>query len=147
MESEQYIKERVNEKIDWYNANCIKNKFYYMSTKVVLTISAAIIPALTAYMDNNNIVIKIAIGVLSVLMAILANLNSIFRFKENWIQYRNIRELLQIEKQLYLAEAGKYKTSKDKDCLFVEVIEGLLKNENRQWLETINSGKESEGKN
>lgn len=146
MQLEQYLKERVNDQINWYNKNSGNNKFYYTTTKVVLTISAAIIPALTAYMDNNNIVIKIAIGVLSVLMAILANVNGIFRFKENWIQYRNMCELLQIEKQLYLAEAGKYKNNKEKDSLFVESIEGLLKSESRQWIETFNSGKETENK-
>ena len=96
---------------------------------------------------DNNIVIKISIGVLSVLMAILANINGIFRFKENWLQYRNTCELLQIEKQLYLAVAGKYKNSKDKDSLFVETIEGHLKNEKRQWQETFSSGKETENKN
>jgi hypothetical protein len=146
MQSEQYLKERVNDQITWYNKNSGTNKFYYMTTKVVLTVSAAIIPALTAYMDKDNIIIKIAIGVLSVLMAILANVNGIFRFKENWIQYRNMCELLQSEKQLYLAEAGKYKNNKEKESLFVESIEGLLKNEKRQWLETIKSGKETENK-
>lgn len=146
MQSEQYLKERVDYQITWYNKNSSNNKFYHMTTKVVLTVSAAIIPALTAYMDKDNIIIKIAIGVLSVLMAILANVNGIFRFKENWIQYRNICELLQCEKQLFLAEAGKYKNNKEKDSLFVESIEGLLKNENSQWWETIKSGKETENK-
>ncbi|MBW4362050.1 DUF4231 domain-containing protein [Flavobacterium taihuense] len=146
MQSEQYLKERVNDQITWYNKNSGNNKFYYMTTKVVLTISAAIIPALTAYMDKDNIIIKIAIGVLSVLMAILVNINGIFRFKENWIQYRYMSELLQSEKQLYIAEAGKYKNNTEKDSLFVESIEGLLKNENSQWLETIKSGKETENK-
>jgi hypothetical protein len=146
MQSEQYLKERVNDQITWYNKNSSNNKFYYMTTKVVLTVSAAIIPALTAYMDKDNIIIKVAIGVLSILMAILVNINGIFRFKENWIQYRNMCELLQIEKQLYIAEAGRYKNNKEKDSLFVESIEGLLKNENSQWLETIKSGKETENK-
>lgn len=146
MQIEEYIKERVDIQITWYNRSSTKNRIYYTTTKVVLTISAAIIPALTAYMDNNNVVIKISIGVLSVLMAILANLNGIFRFKENWIQYRNACELLQIEKQLYLAEVGKYKNSKDKDSLFVEYVERLITNENRQWQETFSSGKESENK-
>ena len=145
MQSDQYLKERVNDQIAWYNTNSSNNKFYYVTTKVVLTISAAIIPALTAYMDNNTAV-KISIGVLSVLMAILANINGIFRFKENWVQYRIICESLQIEKQLYLADAGKYKNSKDKDSLFVEIIEGLLQNGNRQWQETLNSIKETENK-
>ena len=147
MLAENYLKDRVDNQIEWYNKNSSKNKFYYTTTKVVLTISAAIIPALTAYMDNNNIVIQISIGFLSVLMAILANLNGIFRFKENWVLYRNMCELLQIEKQLYIADAGKYKTSKDKDARFVESIEGLLKNESLQWLSTLNSAKETEDKN
>lgn len=141
MEIQQYLSERVEPQIKWYNKNSISNKYYYITTRVTLTIIAAIIPALTAFLSDNPVV-KVIICILSVLTAILANVNGIFRFKDNWVQFRNMCELLLSEKYLYLSGTGKYKTSTDKDKLFVETVEEYLQNENKHWQDGLNTVKE-----
>ncbi len=141
MDINKYISECVDVQIKWYNKYAIRNKNYYIATKVLLTIIAAIIPALTAYIDTHTS-IKIVIGILSVLTAILANISGIFKFKDNWIQYRNMCEKLNSEKYLFLHESGKYKNSEEKNQLFIETIEQSLQSENKQWLENLDNTKE-----
>jgi hypothetical protein len=140
MQTIDYIKQRVESQIKWYNSNSSFNRYCYITTKVVLTIVAAIIPTLTAFVDNNTS-IKITIGVLSVLTGILANITGIFKFKENWVQYRNMCELLQSEKFLFISESGKYKDGATREKLYVETVEGYLQNENKKWADNVNSVK------
>ncbi len=145
METQEYLLQRVDNQINWYNSNSKFNRYCYITTKVILTVIAAIIPALTAYMDNSTFV-KITIGVLSVFTAILANVSGIFNFKDNWAQYRNMCELLLSEKFLYITGAGKYDKEDTKEKLFVDTIESYLQDENKKWAQKLNSVKNSEQK-
>ncbi|MGK4568595.1 DUF4231 domain-containing protein [Flavobacterium sp. 3HN19-14] len=106
MDIQQYITERVDGQTSWYSAKSRSNKTNYTRTKVALTIIAAVIPALTAYIGDE--VFKTLIAILSVAMAVLANISTIFNFKDNWTKYRNMSEILKSEKNIFLAGAGKY---------------------------------------
>jgi len=67
-------------------------------------------------------------------VAILASVLKIFKYQENWINYRTTCETL--KKELYFYDAGlnDYSSSKDKEAHFVERVESLISRENTLWL-------------
>ena len=65
---------------------------------------------------------------------VLASLLKIYRFQEQWIDYRNTAETLKKEKYLYDAKLSEYATADSADRLFVERIESLISRQNTLWV-------------
>lgn len=136
MEINQYISTRINEQITWFSKESKFNKYSYYTYKFILTASAATIPVLTTYLDVSGF--KAGIGVFSIITAFLANINSLFSFKDKWLIYRSASEYLKSERYLYEGNAGKYKDNPAKDSLLVDSIENYLSNINAQWKDAVN---------
>lgn len=136
MNIETYIQSRIDDQIQWFSKESKFNKYTYYTFKLILTASAAIIPALTSYLDSDGM--KILIGLFSVITAFLANINSLFNFKDKWLIYRSAAESLRSEKYSFQAGSGKYKGVEDKNTLLVDNIEGYLNRVNAQWKDTVN---------
>jgi len=69
----------------------------------------------------------------------------IFKFQENWINYRMTSETLKKEKHFYDTDLDDYDDSDDKEALFVERMEPLISRENYLWF-TTHRQKEEENK-
>lgn len=136
MNIETYIQTRIDEEIHWFARESKFNKYTYYTFKLILTASAAIIPALTSYLDTDGM--KVLIGLFSIITAFLANINSLFNFKDKWLIYRSAAETLRSEKYSYLANSGRYKGILDKNTLLVDTIEGFLNKVNAQWNDSVN---------
>lgn len=131
----EYKEKRVNDQIDWFIRESKFNRYAYYTTKVILTLSAAAMPALTNL--NEHSWPKLTIGIVSVMTVFLANINSIFNFKDKWLVYRSAAEFLKSELYQFEAKAGKYKDASSEN-LFVEAIEKCLNGINSQWKDVIN---------
>ncbi len=141
---QKYLTDRVEKMIRWYNVHGTRSKHYHMTSKVCLTITASLIPAHIAYIEDQEYV-KILIGLLSVITVILVNIDSIFRFRENWLHYQRLSGLLTSEKYMYLSESGPYSNNPDRFRLFVETIEKYMKEEGKQWVNETRLGKKHGG--
>ena len=103
-----------------------------MYLRTVEIIAALIIPFLAGYVDDGNAAKVVFIGSLSIIVAAIASILTLYKFQENWIEYRMVAESLKYEKFLFLANAGCYR----EDCSFaefVERIENILSKENAKW--------------
>lgn len=143
MDAEQYVKERLEGQIDWYDRKSQRNQKWFKFLRVTEIICAAVIPFI-AGMFGDIIYGQISIGILGVIIAISAGLSSLNKHQEIWLTYRTTCETLIHEKFLFLTACKPY----DCDCAFttfVERIEGLISKENSQW--SRNSRKKSDTKN
>jgi hypothetical protein len=80
--------------------------------------------------------IKIAIGALGVLVAVIASLLGLLHLQEHWIQYRATAESLKRRNFLFLTQTEPY----DKDDAFhllVQRVEALLSKENTDWAQSM----------
>jgi hypothetical protein len=147
MEQQKYINDRVEDQINWYEKKSALNKKLFLMLKVAETFLALLIPLLTGFIisGTNTDPIKITIGLLGVIIAAIANLITLFKYQENWIQYRTMAELLKHEKFLFLSKAGPYKET-NSFPLFVERIENYLNRENTQWSSYIKAKAENPSK-
>ena len=136
MNEDAYIENRLDRQIEWYSNKSATNKKLYISSRIIEIISAATIPFLSGMGDKISYSAWI-IGSLGLLIAIIASLNSLFKYQENWIEYRSTVEQLKHEKFLYLTSTQPY-DNKNKFSVLVKSVESLISKEHSKWLSTFN---------
>ncbi len=135
MNEQEYLSERLENQIEWYGNKSKHNQIWFKRLRFSEIISAALIPFLSGMGDKIPYGTWI-VGGLGVLIAVSAATSSLFKFHENWIQYRTTVEHLKHEKFYYLTGIKPYDTE-DKFSVLVERIEGLISKENSLWTQSI----------
>ena len=129
----QYIEERLNNQIQWYSQKSQHAQKMYKIFQVTEIIIAAAIPLLSGY-AKDCITIAIIVGILGAIIAIIETISKLFKWHENWIEYRTTCELLKYHKYLYLTQSSPYNPTEETiDNLFVKNIEDIISSENNQW--------------
>ena len=100
---------------------------------------AALIPFLAASGDKIPYG-SLFTGVLGIAIAVSTAASSLFKFHENWIEYRTTAEQLKHEKFLYLTSIKPYDDS-EKFSVLVQRVEGLISKENSSWAQLVKSQK------
>lgn len=145
MNEEEYIKNRLDDQIKWYDSKSIKNQKYYKMFQLILILSAAAIPLLSGYLgqEGASCYLPYIIGALGFLVAIITAILTLYKFQENWTAYRTTSESLQHEKFLYLTKTNPY-NGKNAFNLLVQRVEMLISQENSSWADIM---KKTEEKN
>lgn len=131
MKEDEYLNERLDQQLVWYSRKSQQNKKMFMSLRLIEIVSAALIPFI-AGMSDAVPYSQWIIGGLGVMIAIAAASTSLFKFQENWVEYRITAERLKHEKYTYIANASPY-LSEDKFNLLVNRIESVLSRQNYSW--------------
>ena len=135
MAPEEYIEQRLNDQIVWYDRKSSTNQRWFKRLRFAEIVAAATIPFLSGF-AGNSFSIKIAIGALGVVVAVIASLLGLLQLQERWIEYRATAESLRKEKFLFLTQTDPY----DKDDAFhllVQRVEALLSKENTDWAQSM----------
>ena len=147
MNEEEYLKNRLDDQIDWYDRKSSKNQKNYKLFQLILILSAAAIPLLSGYLGQEGTTkyLPYIIGVLGFLVAIITAILSLYKFQENWTAYRTTCESLRQEKYLYLTKTDPYK-GKSALNLLVQRVEMLISKENSSWAEIMKKSNEQNEK-
>ncbi|TMA13293.1 MAG: DUF4231 domain-containing protein [Deltaproteobacteria bacterium] len=132
---EEYIEQRLSDQISWYDRKSSTNQRWFKRLRFAEIVAAAIIPFLSGF-AGDSLPIKLAIGALGVLVAVIASLLGLLQLQEHWIEYRATAEALKTEKFLFLTQTEPY----DKDDAFhllVQRVEALLSKENAEWTQSM----------
>ena len=132
---EDYIEQRLNDQINWYGQKSSTNQLWFKRLRFAEIVAAAVIPFLAGF-AGESLSIKIAIGALGVVVAIIASLLALLRLQEHWINYRATAEALKTEKFLFLTQTLPY----DKENAFhllVQRVEALLSKESTEWTQSM----------
>ena len=78
-----------------------------------------------------------------VVVAVIAGLLSLYRFQENWTEYRASAEALRQERFLYLTRTAPY-AGDNAFTLLVGRVEDLLRSERSGWAEAMRAADEDE---
>lgn len=133
LDIKQYIEERLDDQIAWYSRKSRQAQKMYKIFQVTEIIIAAAIPLLSGY-ATDCITIAIIVGILGAIIAIIETISKLFKWHENWIEYRTTCELLKYHKYLYLTQSSPYNPTEETiDNLFVKNIEDIISSENNQW--------------
>jgi Protein of unknown function (DUF4231) len=132
---EEYIEQRLNDQIGWYDRKSATNQHWFKWLRFTEIVAAATIPFLSGF-AGHSLSIKIAIGALGVVVAVIASLLGLLHFQEHWISYRAMAEALKTEKFLFLTQTQPYE-KEDAFHLLVQRVEALLSKENTDWLQAM----------
>ncbi len=132
MNQEQYIDDRLDDQMNWYDKKSQFNQKWHKLLKIIEIISAASITFL-AGMSKDITYSEWYIGILGILIAVSSGASSLYKFQENWIQYRTTAETLKHEKFKFLTKAEPYRDDSNAFLILVDRIESLLSKENTQW--------------
>lgn len=141
-EFEIYIKDRYQDQIEWYSDKSSINKKYYYVFQWIIVIFSTIVPIFVSIKsfiiepdyENSYSSFEIITLTLTLIVAISTSSLKIFKFQENWINYRTISESLKKEKHYYDAEIYDYQDTEDKEAMFVLRVERLISMENDKWI-------------
>lgn len=144
LNEEKYLKERVEDQIDWYCSKSITNKNYNYVFKALILFISASIPVLTGVLDTTIVFNKVVIGSMGALITVITGIISIGKFQEKWTNYRTTSETLKHQKYLFVTQADPY-VKEDSFKSFVNTIESIISKENSDW-NTYITKKESKKK-
>lgn len=132
---------RLEDQIHYYSTSSRKNKLWFKGLKTVEIFIAAIIPFSAGFSAPVQIT-----GGLGMLIVVLEGLQGLNQYQHNWITYRATSEELKHEKYLWLAKAGPYAATSNRDTLLAERVESLISRENAKWVSSREqSNKEKTG--
>ena len=127
----EFIKDRYEKEIVWYDQKAVRNKKIYDLLQAVVIIFSGLTPVLILIDEPD---LRIFAVLTSVIIAISTSFIKTFKFHENWLNYRTTTETMRREYSLYNTDAGDYLDVDDKQRFFVERIESLISRENTKWL-------------
>jgi len=133
MNIDEYISQRVDTQICWYELQSRRHKWANSSLRIIELTASVSIPIVVAfvYVDITNRIITACLGAIIVVTSGIINL---FRFHESRIEYRKTAELLKNEKFLFITNSGCY-NAENSFSIFVEKIEFLIFKQNSNWVE------------
>lgn len=143
--TEKYLRDRVDNQINWYSTMSKWNQKMYKLIKTVEVTFAALIPFLVSFISSNAGYLKVIVGALGISISVISGILALYRFQENWIEFRKTAESLKREKFLYIAKVDIYSINNPYP-LFVQRVEGLIAKENTRWLHNMTT-KEKDSKN
>jgi len=141
--ADEYIEQRLNDQVGWYDHKSSENQRWFKRLRFAEIVAAAIIPFLSGF-AGGSLVIKIAIGALGVVVAVIASLLALLHLQEHWINYRATAEALKTEKFLFLTQTQPY-DKEDAFHLLVQRVEALLSKENTEWIQAMMKPPKGEG--
>lgn len=123
-----YLKERLNNQIEWYDKKSKTNKIWYLSLKTISYICMALTPFILAvgwpiYYSGGT----------SLVTLICESIMSLFNYKELWITYRQTTELLTKERVMFQTSTGIYRETEFPFADLVERCETIISKENINW--------------
>ena len=140
---EDYIKQRYNDQLDWYEEHATKSRVTYYILQFLIVLAGALIPLINVFpSDNNNLyTIKIISSILGSFIVIFTGVLQITKSNENWISYRSTAELMKSEYQRFKMGVGDYSEEKVSDkenrsLLFIERMETIIAEEGKKFINT-----------
>jgi hypothetical protein len=137
MNEQEYLETRVTDQISWYDKKSLWNKKMFIRLKVLETIFALMIPFLIGYITTERIELKLTVGFIGIVVAVVTNVVTLLKLQENWIEYRTVAESLKHEKFMFVTRSGPYTIPNDLSA-FVERFESLISQSNTKWASLVN---------
>jgi hypothetical protein len=137
MNEQDYIKNRLDQQIEWYSDKANSSKKLHLISKGIIIILSSLIPLIAGF-DFSQSSKNITLSILGFLISIIVGLSSLLKFQENWTEYRTTSETLKHEKMLFQTKTGPYDNTSNSFNALVTRIENLISKEHSAWSQYVN---------
>lgn len=128
-----YLKEAYNldGQLEWYDQKATNNKTWHMRLGIIIIISGAMTSVVQLWAPSPEGVhwSSWLTAILGAIVIIAKGIDSIWRFDENWTNYRQAAEGLKRERRLYVNATGPYTACADENArfhLFIKAVEEII---------------------
>jgi hypothetical protein len=146
MTEQDYLQSRVEDQVKWFSSKSGWNHKLYKRLRLLEVTLASLIPVIVV-LPIVDPVSKTLVAAAGAAIAVISGALSLWKFQENWVEYRATAESLKREKFLFATRAPPY-VGEDRFALFVGRVETLLGSESAKWIELSipkgNAGKAAE---
>lgn len=137
MTPDEYLAERLDDQIGWFDRKSQESQRWYKRLRAVEIVAASLIPLLAGWAGGSGMV-AVTMGLLGVVVAVVAAVLTLFQFERNWLEYRAACERLRRERILYRTGAAPFDRGQEAAFrLLVERVESILAQENQGWVEKM----------
>jgi hypothetical protein len=122
-----YPRERIDEQINWHSNRANWNKRRYYITEIITLVAGALIPVANVLNMVSEPLLRILSASLGALSVLALGVSKLFKFQENWLNYRALAEAMRREKELFLNGVGDYDVPTERrNKKLVERVETML---------------------
>lgn len=137
MDENTYLKERLQDQLAWFERKSSWNQKRYRFLRTMVLILSVSIPLMAGFVQEGGKYLQYGIAGAGLLIAIAEGLISIYKYHDNWVQYRASAEALKREQYLLMTGTGPYekKFQNDQERLqtLVGRVEQILGSDIEQW--------------
>jgi hypothetical protein len=141
MTEQEYLESRIEDQLKWYSAKASWNQKLYKRLRLLEIALASAIP-LIVVLPIVDVWSKALVAAAGATIAVLSGAISLWKFQENWVEYRATAENLKREKFLFVTRALPY-AADDRFPLLVGRVETLLGTESAKWMQLATTKSES----
>ncbi len=145
MTENEYIEERLEDQINWYDTKSGWNQKWFRRAQALQIVFAASIPVLVNYVTDTSDWVRIIVAILGASIAIVSGLAGLYKFQENWLEYRTTCESLRHERFLFLTKTDSYSVE-DPFPILVNNVEALISKEHTKWAQSMKPVEKGEKK-
>lgn len=143
MTPEEYLKDRVEDQIIWYDRKSGSNKMWFIILQITTLVVSASVPVFAIF--SSDMWARVTVAILGSATAITTGIVSLYQFREHWIEYRTTAESLKHEKYMYQTNSGPY-VGDGAFSVLVERVEALVSQENTAWQQRLKAQKKEDKK-
>ena len=139
---EEYVEERLNPEMSYYNKSATLSKQRYLQMRAITVVGGALVPVLV---NVDSQYIDLLTTAISLMVVLFVSLETVYRFREQWTNYRTAEQNLRNEYFLFTSKSGDYAGLDEPSAfaLFVNRIEQAIEAETASTLRVMTTLTES----
>ncbi|GAA2987567.1 uncharacterized protein DUF4231 [Streptomyces sp. KhCrAH-43] len=139
VDAQGYVEGRLAQYQKWYDRKAVKTKAMHLRMKTISVVGGALVPVLV---NLDLSFARLAATVLSLIVVGSVSLESVYRYREQWKNYRSTEQLLGHERIYFETRVGPYSGLSGKEAFttLVARVETAIANENSATLNVMTLG-------
>ncbi len=134
-----YLENRVSQYQTWYDRKAVKTKAMHLRMRTVSVVGGALVPV---FVNIGLPACRFVATVLSLVVVGSVSLESVYRYREQWKNYRSTEQLLGHERVYFETKVGPYEGLSADEAFrtLVSRVEKAIANENSATLNVMTLG-------
>ncbi|MDQ0991448.1 DUF4231 domain-containing protein [Streptomyces sp. V3I7] len=137
--AQDYVEGRLTQYQKWYDKKAVKTKAMHLRMRTISVVGGALVPVLV---NLDLSFAKLTATVLSLIVVGSVSLESVYRYREQWKNYRSTEQLLGHERIYFETKVGPYSGLSESEAFttLVARVESAIANENSATLNVMTLG-------
>ncbi|MEU3399135.1 DUF4231 domain-containing protein [Streptomyces filamentosus] len=139
MTAQKYVESRLAQYQEWYDVKATRMKAMHLRMRTVSVVGGSLVPV---FVNVDAPFARVTATVLSVVVVAAVSLESVYRYREQWKNYRSTEQLLGHERVYFETRVGPYRELSRREAFTVLVarVEKAIANENAATLNVMTLG-------